>query len=86
MSSSLVNNIPTIYNSRTIQEPIILLTSTEFPALSQPSSPFQYPAIQIAGDNVSISHSQGIDITNTRPTLESLAIPYNNNQSVNPNL
>ena len=48
---SQVNNVLSIYNSRVMQEPAILLTPTELPALSQHS-----PNIQTAGDNISIIH------------------------------
>jgi len=59
MDFSWMNNILSIPNSRTIQEPAILSTSTELPASSQYSS-----NVQTVGDNISISYSQDIDITN----------------------
>jgi len=56
-------------------------TPTELPALSQHS-----PNIQTVGDNISIPHSQSIDITNTESSLEFLAILYNDNQLADPDL
>jgi len=58
MNSPQVNNILSISNSRAMQKPAILLTLTELPAPSQHS-----PNIQTAGDNISIIHDQGINIT-----------------------
>ena len=73
VDSPWVNNIPTIYNNRAMQKSIMLSTPTESSGPSQPS------AVWIVGDNVSMPHSQGMNITNTETTLESLEIPYNNN-------
>ena len=53
---------------------------------TEPPAPSQSSAVQIVGDNISMPHNQGIDITNTGPTSESLAISYNNNQSIDPDL
>jgi len=81
VNSPQVNNTPSIPNSRAMQEPAIPSTPTELLA------PFQhFSNIQTAEDNVSMPHGQDMNITNTRSSLESLAIPYNDNQSANPNL
>jgi len=37
------------------------------------------PHVQTEGNNMSIPHGQDIDISSTRPNLESTAIPYDDN-------
>lgn len=48
-----------------------------FTELSAPSQYF--PNVQTVEDNIFISHGQDMDIINARPSLESLAILYNDN-------
>ena len=42
--------------------------------------------IEIVGEHMPMPYTQGIDNTTANPILESMAIPYKINQSVDPNL
>ena len=44
------------------------------------------PSVQTGGNNISIPWLQGIDISSIGPNLELMAIPYSENQPIDPNL